>query len=71
MILLKSQEEIELINQINKVVALCYATEGTYPANLDYLKVNYGLNIDEENYIVHYEIFASNIPPYVKVFSKN
>ena len=64
------QEEIELVNQINRAVALCYATEGAYPSNLDYLKINYGLNIDDENYIVHYEIFASNIPPEIKVFSK-
>jgi hypothetical protein len=64
----KEQEIRELTNSINKAVSLCYATEGSYPANIDYLKVNYGLEINEEKYLVHYEIFASNIAPEIKVF---
>ncbi|MBE5935441.1 MAG: hypothetical protein E7262_06575 [Lachnospiraceae bacterium] len=64
----KEQEIAELTNSINRAVSLCYATEGSYPANMDYLKVNYGLEIDEDKYLVHYEIFASNIAPEIKVF---
>ena len=62
------QEVIELENSINRAITLCYATEGSYPTNIDYLKVNYGLEINEDKYIVHYDIFASNIPPEVQVF---
>ncbi|MFI3208109.1 MAG: hypothetical protein R3Y40_03125 [Eubacteriales bacterium] len=45
----------------------CYSLEGAYPQDLDYLLENYNLNIDTENYIVHYEIFATNIAPDITV----
>ncbi len=48
----------------------CYSLEGKYPADLNYLKEYYHLQIDEERYIVHYESFASNIAPDITVISK-
>ena len=48
---------------IKRAVINCYASEGIYPPSFDYLKVHYGLSIDEHKYIVHYEIFAENIMP--------
>lgn len=45
----------------------CYSIEGAYPQDLEYLEENYGLNIDTDNYIVHYEIFSTNIAPDVTV----
>ena len=63
------EEEIfEVENAINKVVTLCYAIEGSYPKNIDYLKTYYGLEVDETKYIIHYESFASNIAPEIQVF---
>ncbi len=51
-------------------VATCYALEGKYPDDLEYLQQNYGLQIDTKRYIYHYEKFASNILPDVQVFAK-
>lgn len=48
----------------------CYAIEGAYPENLDYLKRHYGLRYDEKRYLVSYDAFSQNILPDVYVFPK-
>ena len=48
----------------------CYAIEGYYPPNVEYLEENYGLLVDHNKYVVSYSIFASNIMPDVEVFIK-
>ena len=48
----------------------CYAVEGYYPQDLDYLTDHYGLQINHDRYIVVYEAFASNLPPEVTVLQK-
>lgn len=52
---------------IQRAVINCYAIEGNYPPDYEYLKQHYGLSVDEGKYIVHYEIFASNIMPNITV----
>lgn len=54
---------------IKRAIITCYAQEGSYPQSIDYLKENYGLHISDE-YIVFYDIFASNIMPDVRVMRK-
>ena len=44
--------------------------EGQYPPSLDYLVENYGIQIDYENFIYDYFVFASNLKPVVKVIEK-
>ena len=44
--------------------------EGSYPETYGYLRDNYGLQIDEDRFIVHYEIFASNIMPDITVIER-
>ena len=41
----------------------CYAVEGAYPADVEYLRTNYRLAYDEERYFITYEAFASNRIP--------
>ena len=48
----------------------CYAVEGFYPDNLQYLIDNYNLHIDENECIVHYSPVSSNIMPDIRVISK-
>lgn len=62
------QKKVELETSIKKTVALCYSIEGCYPPNIEYLIDNYNLKVDNSQYVVHYEIFASNIAPEIKVF---
>ncbi len=64
----KSIERIEAT--IKKYAQQCYATEGSYPADLKYLETNYGLILDEDKYFYSYNVFASNIMPDIKVYIK-
>ena len=48
----------------------CYAVEGMYPESLDYLEQHYGLRVNHRDYIVSYEVFASNQPPDIRVLLK-
>ena len=45
----------------------CYAVEGAYPPDLQYLEDNYGLQVNKKDFYVTYEAFASNLPPTVRV----
>lgn len=57
-------------NTIRKYAIQCYASEGSYPPNLDYLVDNYGLILDKRNYFYHYEAFSSNFMPDIAVYSR-
>ena len=48
----------------------CYALEGFYPPDYEYLKENYGIRVNEEKYTVFYSVFASNMMPDVTVVEK-
>lgn len=52
---------------IQRASVQCYAIEGRYPASVDYLVENYGIQIDTEKYAVFYEGFASNMMPDITV----
>ena len=66
-----SKENIESVRaSIENAVLQCYALEGHYPPNIQYLKENYSIIINEDAYIYHYDIEASNIMPTVLVFKK-
>lgn len=55
---------------ITRAAVSCYATEGFYPDTYEYLRDNYGLSVNEDRYIIHYEIFADNIMPDITVLPK-
>ena len=55
---------------IERAVISCYSLEGVYPATYEDLKAKSGLAIDEEKYIVIYDIFASNVRPSVTVMER-
>lgn len=55
-------------NAIVRSAVQCYALEGQYPTGIKYLEDNYGLALDREKYIYHYESIGANMVPVVKVF---
>lgn len=63
----KAESKHQLEQAIRRGCVACYAAEGVYPPNLDYLKEHYGLQMDEENYVVYYDIFAENLMPDITV----
>ena len=54
-------------DSIHRAVVQCYALEGFYPRDLQYLCDHYGLQLDETRYIVHYQYIASNLLPDITV----
>ena len=56
-----------LEESIYRAVAKCYAVEGSYPDTIEYVESQYSVHIDRTKYVVHYEIFASNILPEITV----
>jgi hypothetical protein len=57
----------QLETALRRASAACYAAEGIYPPDLDYLESRYGIQIDETRYTVSYEVFASNLMPDITV----
>lgn len=45
----------------------CYAVEGVYPPSLSYLEEKYGLRVNHDDYVIFYDVFASNQMPNVQV----
>lgn len=56
---------------IRRGVVQCYAIEGQYPPDVQYLVDHYGLLLDEDTYIIEYRAFAENIMPEVLVLPKD
>lgn len=67
----REEEKKQLEEAIRKAVVACYATEGVYPPDLTYVKEHYGLQINEERYLVVYDIFAENLMPEITVLERN
>ena len=64
-------QSLELLKQsVNRATIECYAIEGIYPSELEYLEENYGVVYDENKYGVEYGCFASNIMPTIVVYEK-
>lgn len=66
------QEEgaVQLESAIRRCAVSCYALEGFYPPDLNYLTDHYALQYDEAHYIVHYEAIASNLMPDITVVER-
>lgn len=60
----------QLETSIRRSVMACYADEGVYPPDIDYLKDHYGIQIDEERFVVYYSVFAENLMPDITVLER-
>ena len=59
-----------LEDSVRHAVVSCYAIEGVYPPDIEYLTDHYGLQIDENKYRVRYDVFAENIMPDITLTKK-
>lgn len=66
----KEEGARQLETALRRGAVACYATEGIYPPNLEYLQTHYGIQIDEEQYAVFYQVFAENIMPQITVLQR-
>lgn len=60
----------QLEEVLRRTAAACYAAEGFYPPNVDYMAAHYGLQFDADRYLIHYEVFASNLMPEITVVER-
>ena len=67
----RAAEEQQLLEDaLRRGAVVCYAAEGFYPPDTDYLCEHYGIVIDESRYLVVYDAFASNLMPEIKVLKR-
>ena len=52
---------------VHNAALTCYAVEGAYPNDLEYLRKHYGLAYDQSRYFVRYDAFGSNLMPDISV----
>lgn len=52
-------------------ITQCYAIEGTYPPDLNYLIDNYGLSYDIEKYYIDYRYIGANLRPDTTIIERN
>lgn len=61
----EGREQLEQV--LRRTAAACYAAEGFYPPSVSYMKNHYGLRYNEDEYVVRYDLFASNLMPDITV----
>lgn len=66
----KEQGRLLLEQAVRNAAVACYADQGAYPPDIAYLQAHYGLEYDEEHYILHYQLEASNLMPEITVLEK-
>ena len=66
----QSEDLKQLEETLRRAAVACYAAEGIYPPNLDYLVTRYGVQIDEKRYVVDYIPIAENLMPDITVLEK-
>lgn len=64
-------QNVDLIRQsVRRAAVQCYAIEGIYPADVDYLREHYGVNVDSEKYYIEYAAIGPNIMPDIEVYER-
>ncbi|MDO4542426.1 MAG: hypothetical protein Q4C00_06340 [Bacillota bacterium] len=48
----------------------CYVLEGAYPEDLNYLAENYGVALNRDEFVYHYNYWGGNIMPDIYVFRR-
>lgn len=66
-IIAREQGVQTLRDSIVQAAVQCCAVEGSYPSSLAHLENDYGLVVNENDYVVNYEWLGDNVPPSVVV----
>ncbi|MBS5112596.1 MAG: hypothetical protein KHZ15_07905 [Coprobacillus cateniformis] len=64
-------EDLKRVNDTILQLSLkCYSIEGKYPQDIEYLKKNYGLLVNEDDYHILYHFEGDNLKPTIRVYEK-
>lgn len=61
------EDKQHLEETLRRGCVACYATEGVYPPDVEYLEEHYGVLIDRNQYTVSYIAIAENLMPDITV----
>lgn len=65
-------EQAKLLEKsVTRSITACYALEGAYPPDIEYLTEHYGLVYDEEQYFIDYQYIGANLRPDVTIIKRN
>ena len=64
------EDKRRLEEVLRRAAVACYAAEGIYPPDLAYLEEHYGIQINEERYMVTYDALAENLMPDITVLDR-
>lgn len=65
-----SREKATLQEAMERDVTAYYAREGHYPSSVEEIQQVYGLTYDEDQFYIGYELYGSNIRPYITIVEK-
>lgn len=65
------QEYTIVSNALDRSITQCYALEGAYPPDLDYLHDNYGFTYNTAHFYIDYRYIGGNLRPDVTIISKD
>lgn len=65
-----NQTEHYIEEAIRRASFQCYASEGSFPPDMEYIQKNYGIMFDSDDYIVDYQSRGGNLPPDIFVSKK-
>lgn len=67
-----SDQEYTIVrNALDRSITQCYALEGAYPPDLDYLHDNYGFTYNTAHFYIDYQYIGGNLRPDVTIISKD
>lgn len=65
-------EQADILEQaLTRSITACYALEGAYPPNINYLIKHYGLTYDTAEYFIDYQYIGANLRPDVTIIKKD
>ena len=66
-----SEQEYNIVsNALERSLTQCYALEGTYPPNIEYLHDNYGFTYNTKHFYIDYRYIGGNLRPDVTIITK-
>jgi hypothetical protein len=65
-----THEEEIVTTALDRSITQCYALEGFYPPNLDYLSEHYGFTYNSDHFFIDYRYIASNLRPDVTIIKR-
>jgi hypothetical protein len=65
-----AHEEEIVTSALDRSIMQCYALEGFYPPNLDYLSEHYGFTYNSDHFFIDYTYIGSNLRPDVTIIKR-